>query len=115
MTSITPVIRRMTFEEAYQLGLYSRGLKLEYQGSDYNLNAGLSDKVYIFSKSIGIYVLTINRSLSYIGFDVYMPKEQDPINTVFIHSEDLIIDCLGRNWNRLSPSMIAERLVDYLI
>ncbi len=115
MKETTPVIRRMTFDEAYQLGLHARGLILVQQGREYYLNAGLSDKVYVFTKSICIYVLTVNRLLGYIGLDAYMPNERDPINTVFIHSDHQITECLGRRWEQLSPRTIAERLVEYLI
>ena len=115
MTAIKPVIRRMTFDEAYQLGLHARGLILEHQGRSYYLNAGLSDKVYVFTRSICIFVLTVNRLLGYIGLDAYMPNEPDPINTVFLHSDDQITEGLGRRWEQLLPSTIAERLVEYLM
>jgi hypothetical protein len=115
MTSITPTIRRMTFEEAQQLRLHSRGMAFEHNGNTYNLNAGTSDKIHVFTESICIYVLIINKSLGYIGLDAYMPKEPDPINSVFLHSEQQIADCLGRRWQQLSPRTIAQRLVEYLI
>lgn len=115
MTPIAPVIHRMTFEEAYWRGMHSRGLKFEDQGNTYYLHAGLSDKVYVFARSICIYVLTINSSLEYIGLDAYMPKEPNPINTLFLHSENQIIECLGRRWEQLLPKTIAERLVEFLI
>jgi len=115
MKEIETTIRRMTFDEAYQLGLHARGLILDHQGRKYHLNAGLSDKVYVFTKSICIFVLTVNRLLGYIGLDAYMPSEPDPINTVFLHSGDQITECLGRRWEQLSHRTIAERLVEYLI
>lgn len=115
MKEIETTIRRMTFDEAYQLGLHARELILVHQGRAYYLNAGLSDKVYVFTKSICIFVLTVNRHLGYIGLDAYMPNEPDPINTVFLHSDDQITECLGRRWEQLSPRTIAERLVEYLI
>lgn len=115
MKEITPVIRRMKFDEAYQLGLHSRGLILEHQGRNYHLNAVLSDKVYVFTRSICIFILTVNRLLGYIGLDVYMSNEPDPINTIFLHSDYQITESLGRRWEQLSPRTIAERLVEYLI
>src|ERR1039457_1563495 len=69
MTPIMPTIRSMTFQEADSAGLHSRGLILEYQGKTFNLNAGTRDTVHVFTSSIFLYVLTINRPLGYIGLD----------------------------------------------
>jgi hypothetical protein len=115
MTAITPAIRRMSFEEAYQAGLQNRGLILEHQGKSYQLHAGLSDKIHVFEQSIYLYVLTINNALGYIGLDAYLPNEQDPINTIFLHSEYQFTDYLGIKWRQLSPATIAKRLSNYLI
>jgi hypothetical protein len=115
MTAIKPTIRRMTFEEADLAGLHSRGLILEHQGQSYRLNAGTSDAVHTFTKSIILYVLTTNRSLGYIGLDAYMPNEPDPINTIFLHSEQDIKDTLGPKWELLSPSTAIMRMANYLI
>jgi hypothetical protein len=115
MTTIRPTIRRMTFEETNQAGLHSRGLILEYQGKSYRLNAGTSDTVHTFQKSIVLYVLTSNRSLGYVGFDAYMPGEQDPINTIFFHTEQDMAGALGARWKQLSPRTMAVRLANYLI
>ncbi len=115
MTPIAPTIRMMTWEEANQLRLYSRGLILEYQGKCYILNAGTSDKVHVFTLGISLYVLTINDSLEYIGLDAYMPPEQEAINTIFLHSEQQIVDVLGRRWKQMSPVTMAYRLISYLI
>ena len=115
MTAIRPNIRRMTFEEADNAGLHSRGLILEHQGQSYRLNAGTSDAVHTFTKSVVLYVLTSNRSLGYVGFDAYMPGEEDPINTIFFHSERDMTDVLGARWKQLSPRTMARRLINYLI
>ncbi|GFE57404.1 hypothetical protein [Geobacter sp. AOG1] len=115
MTVIKPAIRRMTFDEAQQKGLFSQGLVLEHQGKSYLLHAGFRDKVHVFTKSICLYVLTINRTLGYIGLDAYMSSEPDPINTIFLHSEYQITDVLGRKWEHMTPRTIASRLIDYLI
>ena len=115
MTPIKPSIRQMTFEEAHQLNLQNLGLILEHGGVTYNLNAGTSDKIHVFTRSICIFVLTTNMSLGYIGLDAYESAEPDPINTIFLHSEYQFSDYLGRNWRLLSPRAIVQRLVDYLI
>jgi len=41
--------------------------------------------------------------------------EEEPINTIFLHSEYQIKDSLGKNWNRMSPETLAARLMEYLM
>lgn len=115
MTPIAPTIRMMSWEESNQLSLYSRGLILEHQGKSFILNAGTRDKIHVFTQGISLYVLTINQALDYIGLDAYMPPEQEPINSIFLHSEQQLVDVLGRRWKRMSPSTMAYRLTSYLI
>jgi hypothetical protein len=105
----------MTFQEADSAGLHSRGLILEHQGKTFNLNAGTSDTVHVFAPSIFLYVLIINRPLGYIGLDAYYPAEEDPINTIFLHSDYQITDTLGSKWKLMTPRTIATRLTDFLI
>lgn len=88
---------------------------LEYRGNTYQLNSGTSDTIHVFTRSICLYVLTINSPLGYIGLDAYYPSEEDPINTIFLHSDYQIKDTLGSKWKKLSPVTIATRLYDYLI
>jgi hypothetical protein len=115
MTAIKPTIRRMTYEEAQQFRLFNRGLTMEYRGTTYNLTAGLSDQIHIFTRSICIFVLTVNKSLGYIGLDAYEPNEVDPVNSIFLHSDYQLQDILGPKWDQLSPKSITNTLVDYLI
>ena len=112
MTTIRPAVKRIIFHADNQ---YQHNLLLEHQGQTYNLQAGTSDKIHIFTRSICIYVLTINKALGYIGLDAYMPKEPDPINSIFLHSEYQITEALGHRWNQMNPSTMATRLIDYLI
>jgi len=114
MTKIVPLIRRMTFEESQLRGLHSRGLILEHQSQSYFLNAGTRDTIHVFTRSIGLYVLTINIQLGYMGLDAYMPQEPDPINTIFFHSEQDIAEVLGSKWKYMSLRTITTRLMDYL-
>jgi hypothetical protein len=115
MEEVIPIVKMMTYEEADQKGLFNRGLVLDYEGRTYFLNAGLKDKIHVFTRSIYVFVLTTNISLGYIGLDAYMPYEQDPINTIFLHSEYQFSDYLGRNWRQLSAGTIALRLSNYLL
>jgi hypothetical protein len=115
MTPIPVVVRRMTFQEADEVGLHSRGLILEYEGKRYRLSAGTSDTIHVFTRSIYLFVLTLNRSLGYMGLDAYVPLEKEPINTIFLHSEHQIRELLGRNWNQMTPETLANRLTEYLM
>lgn len=115
MTSIKPTIRRMTYEEAQHLRLFNRGLTMQHRVTTYNLTAGLSDQIHIFTRSICIFVLTVTKTLGYIGLDAYEPAEPDPINSIFLHSDYQLQDILGPKWDQLSPKSITKRLVDYLI
>ena len=90
-------------------------LILEHDNQTYHLKAGLRDTIHIFTESICIYVLIINRPLGYLGLDVYYPNEPDPIHTIFLHSDYQITDCLGIRWKQMSPLTLATRLSDYLI
>lgn len=115
MKEIPADVKMMTYEEADRKGLLNRGLVLDYEGRKYFLHAGLKDTIHVFTRSIYLLVLTTNLSLGYIGLDAYTPNEQDPINTIFLHSEYQITDYLGRNWKRMSAVTMAHRLADYLI
>ena len=115
MTQIQPTIRSMTFDEADHAGHHSRGQILEYENRTYKLNAGTSDKIHVFSRSIYQFVLTINRSLGYVGLDAYVPLEEEPINTIFLHSDYQIKELLGNHWNQMTPETLATRLTEYLM
>ncbi len=110
MTPLNAVIKPMNCNQ-----VAIRGLVLEHNNRNYYLNAGTRDTIHIFTKSICIYVLTINRSLGYIGLDAYYPTEEDPIMTIFLHSDHQITDALGTRWHLMNPSIIATKLSDYLI
>jgi len=115
MTSILPDIRPMTFNEADQVGLHSRGLILEYEGRSYRLHAGTSDQIHVFTRSIYLFVLSISRSLGYLGLDAYAPLEEEPINSIYLHSEHHSRELLGKNWSQMTPETVAIKLLEYLM
>ncbi len=82
MTKIIPAIRAMTYQEADKAGLHSRGLMLDYENRSYRLNAGTRDPIHVFTRSIYLFVLTINRPLGYLGLYAYVPMGEEPINTI---------------------------------
>jgi hypothetical protein len=88
---------------------------LDYEDRSYKLNSGTSDKIHVFTRNIYLFVLTINRSIGYIGLDAYVSLEEEPINTIFPHSDYQIRELLGRNWNQMTPQTLATGLTEYLM
>jgi len=115
MNQITPVIRLLTYQEAAETGIQIRALVLEYNGNNYHLSGGTGDLIHVFSQSICLYVLTINKGLGYVGLNAYMTPEPDPINSIFLQTQRDITDALGKKWEPLSPETIIRRLINYLI
>ena len=115
MTPLNLTIRQMTWEETSNKKQHSRGLVLEHEGRSYLLSAGTSDQIHVFTRSIYLFVLNINRSLGYMGFDAYAPLEEEPINSIYLHSEHHIKELLGKSWNLMNPEAVATRLLQYLM
>ena len=114
MQAITPIIRLFTYQESIETGLQITALILEYNGNNYHLQGGTKDTIYVFTESLGIYVLTINRGLGYIGLNAYMTSEPDPINSIFLHYCQEIKETLGAKWEGMKPVAIVHRLINYL-
>jgi hypothetical protein len=95
-------------------GTYVSALILDHNGNYYHLHGSTRDTIYIFTESIGIYVLTINKALGYIGLNSYMSPEPDPINSLFLHNNREIREYLGSKWEQLKPETIIKRLMEYL-
>ena len=114
MTPIIPTTRLLTDHESEKVGLQGRSLILIYQGNIFHLNGGTADNIHVFTQGIGIYVLTVNESLDYLGLDSYMPPEPGAINSLFLHSYHEIRDTLGKNWEQMKPETMASRLAEYL-
>jgi hypothetical protein len=109
----TPNIKLHTCYQ-YQ-GTYINSLILNHNGNNYHLQGGTRDTIYVFTESLGIYVLTINKALGYMGLNAYMVPEPDPINSIFLHSPHEIKETLGHKYESLSPVKIVSRLRDLLI
>lgn len=115
MTQITPKIRLFTYQESIKTGTNIRSLVLEHQGNNYHLHGGTRDTIHVFTESLGIYVLTINKGIGYMGLNAYMTPEPDPINSIFMHSPHEIKETLGAKWEQMTPETIVQRLLDYLM
>lgn len=115
MTQIYPQIRLLTYQETKESGLKVQALVFSHRGNNYHLEGGTSDTIYIFTESVCLYVLTINKRLGYIGLNAYMTPEPDPINSVFMQNTREIIDYLGKNWEGMKPETIVKRLIEFLV
>jgi hypothetical protein len=115
MKRVIPKIRLLTYQEGADTGTQIRSLVLEHNGNNYHLEGGTKDIIHVFSQSICLYVLTINKGLGYVGLNAYMTPEPDPINSIFLQTQRDITDALGKKWETLSPETITSRLINYLI
>lgn len=112
MQQIKPTIRNMSWTEATEYGLCNRGLMLEQDSVTYRLTAGTTDSLYVFKSGVVVYVLTMNLDLDYVALDVYMGKEEEPIDSIFLQGSWAIEECLGTRWRSLSASTMANRLMN---
>jgi hypothetical protein len=85
-----------------------------YLNHSYFLNAGTRDDIEAWKQGAGLYVLTLNGYCGYIGLDVYMPNEPEPVNSVFLQEYEAE-ELLGKRWKDMSTRTIASRLMEYLI
>ncbi len=114
MQKIFPVIRKMTIEEMKQHRLQNFGLAMEHKGRTYRLTGGTGDQVRVFAAGAIIYVLSLNRNLSYVGLDAYMGSETDPVAYAFMQYDWELEDYLGKNWRELSDEELATKLINHL-
>ena len=115
MKQITPVIRLLTYQEAQESGAQIRALVLEHNSNCYHLSGGTGDTIHVFIQGVCIYVLTINKVVGYVGLAAYMTPEPDPINAIFLQTQQDIRETLGNKWEQLSPQTIVAKLINHLI
>jgi hypothetical protein len=114
MTPIKSTLQLHTREENDN-GTYVNSLIMKHQGNNYHLFAGTKDTINIFSQSIALYVLTINRINGTIGLNAYMSPEPFPINSFYMHSTKEIVDVFGPRWEQLPALDITLKLINYLM
>ncbi len=114
MVKIIPVIRPMTIEEQRSTGLVNPGLMLEYGSKSYFLKAGNRDKIECFVVGVGLYVLTSNSNLGYVGLDAYQIGHDEPVNSIFCQEQELY-EVLGPRWRAMSSETKVQMLMEYLI
>ena len=109
---ISPSIKLHTIPQ--NQGTYLNTLTLEHNCNNYHLQGGTRDTIHVFTESLGIYVLTINMALGYIGLNSYMSPEPDPINSLFLHNIKETREYLGSKWESMKPATIVNQLIQYL-
>jgi hypothetical protein len=114
MTPIKPTLQLHTREENDN-GIYINSLIMKHNDNNYHLYAGTKDTIYVFTESIALYVLTINREHGTIGLNAYMSPEPFPINSFYMHSPKEIVDVFGPQWERLPALDITLKLINYLM
>jgi hypothetical protein len=114
MIQISPTIRLFTYQGTNESGLQIMSLVFSHNRNNYHLQGRTTDTIYIFTESIGIYVLTVNKSLGHIGLNSYMVPESDPINSMYLHSIKEIREYLGDKWEGMKPVSIVKQLINYL-
>lgn len=114
MREINPVIRRMTLEEMSQYNLQNFGLAIDHKSITYRLSGGTMDIIHVFESGPNLFVLSINRTLSYVGLDAYVGEESDPVRSAFFQYEWELYEYVGRNWRDLTPVTLTEKLIYHL-
>jgi hypothetical protein len=105
----------MTLEEQRKAVLQTPGMMLDYQNISYVLSAGSSDCVEVFAQGAGLYVLTWNAGLRYLGLEEYHIGHAEPINSVFLWKEQELSEVLGCQWRAMLPETKVLRMMEYLM
>lgn len=113
MKPITPELKLHTHQD--NDGIHINSLIMKHKGNNYHLYASTKDTIYIFTESIALYVLTINREHGTIGLNAYMSPEPFPINSFYMHSTEEIKGLFGPEWERLPALDITLKLIDSLM
>ncbi len=110
----TPNIRLLTYQEAPKTGLQVQTLILNHNGNNYHFPGSTGDTIHVFTESLGIYVLTINKSVGHISLNAFLVPEPDPINSIYLHNHKEIREYLGVSGELRRPEYIIQRLIDCL-
>jgi hypothetical protein len=114
MIQISPTIKLFTYQGNIDSGLQLISLVFSHNCNNYHLQGKTTDTIFIFTKGLGIYVLTVNKALGHIGLNSYMTPESDPINSIYLHNYKEILKYLGNKWEVMKPAAIVKQLINYL-
>lgn len=113
MKRIYPHIRYMTPEETSSHDFCNPGLMMEYENLMIPLNAGYTDRIYIYREKGSIYILTFSTRIGYAGLDELDVTDGDIIGAVFLEDYQLR-ESISRQWYHMKPETLIKRLSDYL-
>jgi hypothetical protein len=114
MTAITPTIKLFTSRKG-NAGINVNSLIMEHNGNHYHFHGATNDTIHVFTQSIALYVLSINKASGTMALNAFMVPESDPINGVYLHTPKDIAETVGTKWEALSPKAITEKLINYLM
>ncbi len=109
---LSPSIKLHTIQKHH--GTYINALILNHNGNNFHFHGSTGDSIFVFTESIGIYVLAINKGLGYMGLNSYMSPESDPINSLFLHNNQEISEHLGSKWENMKAETVVKKLIQYL-
>jgi hypothetical protein len=77
------------------------------------ISAGGNDDVYVYREGTETYVLSMNRSLGYVGLQVWNENGEGFEDIIFLQYDYEVDEILGRNGIDKSPTWIARVLSNY--
>ena len=113
MTAITPTIKLFTSKDHDSIII--NNLILDYKGNHYEFPGGTDDTIHVFTESIAIYILTINRNNGTMGLSAFMSPQADSINGIYLHTPGHIRERLGDKWDQMPAREVVETLINYLM
>ena len=114
MIQISSAVKLFTYQGTNDSGLQIESLVFNHNCHNYHLQGRTTDTIYIFTEGLGIYVLTINKAVGYIGLHSFMQPEPDPLNSIILHNCQEIKETLGAKWELMKPLAIVQKLISCL-
>ena len=84
-------------------------LIITHKGISYRLQAPMEGDLCTFESGACLIALTINRRLEAVAMDVFIGKEQQPVDGVFLQGNALT-EMVG-DWRRLPLPTLVDRLL----
>ena len=114
MNTITPKIKLFTSMNDDNTGIHINNLIIEHDSNYYSLQGATKDTIHVFSEGIALYALSININNGTMGLSAFMTPEPDPINSIFLQSNQEIKMILGPKWEGMKPIAIVQKLITLL-
>jgi len=107
MTQIYPSIRQINPDNILFNELPE--LIITHKGISYRLQAPVEGDLCTFESGACLIALTINRRLEAVSMDVFIGKEQQPVDGIFLQGNALT-ELIG-DWRRLPLPTLVDRLL----